>query len=139
MISSPAELAKSLASPSILLLVDDDEDAHQLYPRLTQQFNCEWEMASNGDEAMVKIREKSFDLVLLDLKFPGEDGVHIFSRIRAQRPRQPVVVLSGFIDADAMRAIHAIGFAIFIEKPSCLSGPFFEDMFCTLGIRRKAQ
>jgi DNA-binding NarL/FixJ family response regulator len=50
--------------------------------------------ASNGGEALVKILERNFDVVLLDISLPGMGGLEVLKQIRAKKPNLPVLILS---------------------------------------------
>ncbi|MFI6319894.1 response regulator [Nonomuraea sp. NPDC050556] len=64
--------------------------------------------ASSGDEAVVRARELEPDVVLMDLRMPGGDGVGAISRIVAERPSTRVIVLTTYeTDTDIVRAVEA--------------------------------
>ncbi|MBW1915305.1 MAG: response regulator transcription factor [Deltaproteobacteria bacterium] len=50
--------------------------------------------ASNGNEALIKIGEKDYDLILLDISMPGRDGFDTLAQIRHDKPEIPVLILS---------------------------------------------
>ncbi|MEV4891124.1 response regulator transcription factor [Nonomuraea sp. NPDC055795] len=64
--------------------------------------------ASSGDEAVVRARELAPDVVLMDLRMPGGDGVSATGRILADRPGIRVIVLTTYeSDQDIVRAVEA--------------------------------
>ncbi|SDQ94672.1 DNA-binding response regulator, NarL/FixJ family, contains REC and HTH domains [Thermostaphylospora chromogena] len=64
--------------------------------------------AASGDEAVVRARELVPDVVLMDLRMPGGDGVSATTRILAEHPRTRVVVLTTYeTDRDIVRAVEA--------------------------------
>ncbi|MFD9939387.1 response regulator [Nonomuraea sp. NPDC059023] len=64
--------------------------------------------ASSGDEAVVRAREMAPDVVLMDLRMPGGDGVSATGRILADRPGVRVIVLTTYeSDQDIVRAVEA--------------------------------
>ncbi|XVQ87991.1 response regulator [Microbispora siamensis] len=64
--------------------------------------------ASSGDEAVVRARELTPDVILMDLRMPGGDGVSAISRILADRPDSRVIVLTTYeTDQDIVRAVEA--------------------------------
>jgi DNA-binding NarL/FixJ family response regulator len=50
--------------------------------------------ATNGQEVLDRVWKENFDVVVLDLKMPGRDGVDILKQIKTQKPKLPVLVLS---------------------------------------------
>ncbi|GIH74785.1 response regulator [Planobispora longispora] len=64
--------------------------------------------AASGDEAVVRAREFTPDVILMDLRMPGGDGVSAISRILADRPESRVIVLTTYeTDQDIVRAVEA--------------------------------
>jgi two-component system, NarL family, invasion response regulator UvrY len=64
--------------------------------------------AATGPEAMNLIREKSFDVVLLDISMPGRDGLEVLTDIKKEYPQLPVLILSMHPEEQyAIRALKA--------------------------------
>jgi DNA-binding NarL/FixJ family response regulator len=64
--------------------------------------------AASGDEAVVRARELTPDVILMDLRMPGGDGVSATTRILADRPESRVIVLTTYeADQDIVRAVEA--------------------------------
>jgi DNA-binding NarL/FixJ family response regulator len=64
--------------------------------------------AASGDEAVVRSRELAPDVILMDLRMPGGDGVGAITRILATRPESRVIVLTTYeTDQDILRAVEA--------------------------------
>ncbi|ABC76668.1 response regulator [Syntrophus aciditrophicus] len=74
--------------------------------------------AGNGQEALQKIREKDYDVVLLDISMPGRSGLEVLKDIRAERPKLPVLILSMHSEEQyAVRALRA-GASGYLTKAS---------------------
>ena len=74
--------------------------------------------AGNASEALTKIREHHFDVILLDISLPGQSGLDILNEIRSERPEQVVLILSMHPeDQYAIRMLKA-GAAGYITKES---------------------
>nr|MBC8278028.1 response regulator [FCB group bacterium] len=69
-----------------LLLVDDEEDFLASASSALERRNIEVIIADNGREALEICDKQSFDVVVLDVKMPGIDGVELFRRIKAKIP-----------------------------------------------------
>jgi two-component system, response regulator, stage 0 sporulation protein F len=82
------------------ILVADDETAirNLCYDLLTHQGHAVI-TAATGNQALQAVAAEKPDLVLLDLQIPGETGISLLKKIREKAPKMPVVIFSGFIDA----------------------------------------
>jgi DNA-binding NtrC family response regulator len=101
-----------------LLIVDDEQDMTQLLKRsLEPEMECRVETASNGEDALKILDTETFDLVLLDMKMPGMDGLELLQRIRQNHPWLTVIMMTahGCIEL-AVQAIRS-GAYDFITKP----------------------
>ena len=64
--------------------------------------------AANGNAALEKVRERDWDLVVLDMSMPGRSGLELIKLMRAERPRLPILVFSMHQEEQfAVRAIRA--------------------------------
>jgi len=101
-----------------ILVVDDEPDMLGLLKRsLAPDLDCVVETASSGTEGFQRFSEGSFDLVLLDMKMPGMDGMELMELIRRKNPEQTVVMMTAYGDIDT--AVNAMqnGAYDFITKP----------------------
>ena len=74
--------------------------------------------AKNGNEALEKIREEEWDLIILDINLPGKSGLEVMTIIKDQNPKMPVLILSTFNeDQYAIRALKS-GAAGYLNKQS---------------------
>ncbi len=81
--------------PLRILLIDDEEDFVQaLAERLTLR-GFEADGVTTGNDALARMRQKEFDLVVLDLKMPGLSGSDLIAQIRKEHPRVPIIVITG--------------------------------------------
>ena len=74
--------------------------------------------ARNGQEVMRLVRERDFDLLLLDMSMPGRNGIELIKQVKAERPKLPILVLSMHQEHQyAVRAIRA-GASGYLNKDS---------------------
>ncbi len=77
--------------------------------------------ARDGHEALARVRELEFDLLLLDMSMPGKSGIELIKQVRAERPKLRILVLSMHEEHQyAVRAIRA-GASGYITKESASS------------------
>ena len=104
-------------SPTHVLVVDDDLDVAQAIARLAQQSGHRSTVAGSVDEALGRLGEIPFDVVLTDLLMPGRDGLDLLQSVRAEHPETPVVIITGQATIEtAMEAIKG-GAYDYLAKP----------------------
>ena len=106
-------------SPHVLI-VDDNATNRVVAQALCEMFGCTSETAEDGVEAVECVKERRFDLVLMDIKMPRMDGVQATQAIRALPGAEraiPIVALTANADPDDARRYLAIGMAAVVEKP----------------------
>jgi CheY-like chemotaxis protein len=103
----------------LVLIVEDDESSRVLAERIVSGMGHKAVVAGDGAEGLVQAREHHPDLVLLDIRMPGIDGLSVAKTLR-QEPwakRIPIVAVSAEMGAlDRARAIAA-GCDEFVSKP----------------------
>jgi two-component system, NtrC family, nitrogen regulation response regulator NtrX len=103
--------------PDRILVVDDEVNIVKSIAMILRGEGMAVEGAGSGEEALVRLREQSFDAVLLDINLPGIDGLETLRELRAEWPQLPVIMVSGH--ATIERAVEAtrLGALDFMEKP----------------------
>ncbi len=100
-----------------ILLVDDEADFRAAASRALQRQGFDIAEAESGEQALVMIREAPPELVVLDLRMEGMDGISTLEEIRKSHPDLPVIILTGHGEfADAMAGIQ-FRIADFVQKP----------------------
>jgi CheY-like chemotaxis protein len=79
-----------------LLVVDDEENIRILFKEELEEEGYQIELASNGLEAIEKTKESNFDLIILDIKMPGMDGIQALNAIKNVNKDQPVILCSAY-------------------------------------------
>ncbi|MDD5347110.1 MAG: response regulator [Candidatus Omnitrophica bacterium] len=81
-----------------VLLTDDEQDFRDLLGYWLQSKGYTVITASNGDEAVTKVREEKPDIVFMDLNMPVMDGTDAVKKIREFNKDVPVIIISAFVD-----------------------------------------
>jgi DNA-binding NtrC family response regulator len=102
---------------SKILLVDDDPSMQQLFDGLLPRDKIDLHTAANLAEAQQEYSAADFNLVILDQRLPDGNGLDFFKEIRAQRPQQVAILVTGH--ADVRDAVHAMreGLFDYLTKP----------------------
>lgn len=91
------------AGPAVqrVLLVDDDESIRTLVQKILERQNFTVVTARDGQEAIERLREGEFDVILLDLMMPRIDGFGVMQHLRENAPEvlRRVVVMTAFTAA----------------------------------------
>jgi CheY-like chemotaxis protein len=105
----------------LILVVDDYQDAREMYAEYLQFSGFRVAEAKNGNEAIEKAFELRPDLILMDLSLPGMDGWEATRLLKSdERTRHiPVVALTGHALAGASEGARKAGCDSFVTKP-CL-------------------
>jgi len=104
-------------STKTLLLVEDQQSNRTVISLMLEALGVEVETAADGEEALGKVRDNSYTLILMDLKMPKMDGYEATRRLREQDIGIPIVALSAkVLDGDEHRQITAL-FDGFLTKP----------------------
>ncbi len=82
--------------PIKVLLVDDEEHIRLLFKEELEEEGYATDVASNGFEALEKLRDAAFDIVVLDIKMPGMDGIQTLNEIKKINKDQHVILCSAY-------------------------------------------
>jgi two-component system response regulator MprA len=83
-----------------ILVVDDDAGLRRALRRVLVSSGFDVETANDGTDALARLQEKPFDLVVLDVMMPARDGIEVCERLRAAGDSLPVLMLTA---RDAVR------------------------------------
>ncbi|MGD0232270.1 MAG: response regulator [Syntrophorhabdales bacterium] len=79
-----------------ILLVDDEEHIRLLFKEELEEEGYSIDLASNGFEALEILKRGRFDLIVLDIKMPGMDGIQTLSEIKKLNKDQHVILCSAY-------------------------------------------
>jgi two-component system, OmpR family, response regulator len=103
-----------------ILLVDDEERILNFVRRGLQAEGMTVDTARDGEEGLALALSHAYDLVILDLVMPGLDGHEVLERLFAQKPSQPVLVLSALNDVASKVSSLEHGADDYLSKPFSL-------------------
>ncbi|HUI10514.1 MAG TPA: sigma-54 dependent transcriptional regulator, partial [Bacteroidota bacterium] len=100
-----------------VLVVDDEKAVRDSIRMILEYEKFDVHEAQDAETAAVRVEGGEFDLVLLDIKMPGEDGLKVLRRIRQSHPDLPVVMISGHGTIETAVEATRLGAFDFLEKP----------------------
>ena len=112
---------QSVGGASRILLVEDYEDARDMYAELLRLSGYSVATAANGDEALERALGEDFDLVVMDIALPKRDGLSVIEALRSEDRTKsvPIIGVSAMAGDECRKAALTAGANLFLEKP-CL-------------------
>jgi len=104
--------------PETILVVDDELDMLNLLKRsLEPDLKCRVDTAPSAEEALKRLEVNNYDLILVDMKMPGMDGMEFLGIVKSKYPDITVVMMTAFGDIDSTVKAMKRGAYDFIAKP----------------------
>lgn len=105
-------------SPDIRILVADDEEVvRHSYLRTLAQGHWNVAAAADGTQALKLMETAPCDVVLLDLRMPGLDGISVLKAIKTRWPETEVVVITGYPSVESAKEAVTLGAYDYLAKP----------------------
>ncbi len=104
-----------------ILIVDDDASIRRTLREILEFESYQVDESPDGLDALVKVKQQAYDVIILDIKMPKMDGMEAIERIQVLCPDVPIVMISGHANIDT--AVEAVkkGAFDFIQKPPDLN------------------
>ena len=100
-----------------VLIVDDEEIVRRSYASALAQGRWSARAAADGGEAMRAMESQRFDVVLLDVRMPGDDGLAVLREMKRRWPEREVVVITGYPSVEAAKEAVRLGAHDYLAKP----------------------
>lgn len=120
--SPTVDLAPNFAGRAVLV-VEDNATNRRLIAAILARWEIQAELAESGAEALEKIRESDFEVVLMDVQMPGMDGLETtrlirdWQRVHPEQPRLTIIALTAFARADDSERCLKAGMDNYLSKP----------------------
>ena len=103
----------------VVLVVDDNEMNRDMLSRRLRRQEYEVEVAEDGEQALKMVKEKNYDLMLLDIMMPNISGYEVLERIKADPQTQslPIIMISAVDDLDSVVRCIELGAEDYLFKP----------------------
>lgn len=100
-----------------VLVVDDEEIVRLSHIRTLASVHCNVEVVPDGNEALRVMEQRPADVVLLDLRMPGMDGMAVLKTIKQRWPETEVVIITGYPTIDTAKEAVRLGAYDYLAKP----------------------
>ena len=113
-----------------ILVVDDDPAIQTLFKQFLKTKGFNPQVAVDGFDALLSMKEQVPDLIITDIVMDGMDGLALMREVRSQHPHIPIIAISGgrrTVSVDFESSAVKSGASEFLEKPVHL-----EDLFQTI-------
>lgn len=111
---APAEKQPELVR---VMLIDDERDFLMSMQRVLNRRNLEVTVANSGEEGLALLRDTLVDVVVLDLKMPGMDGIEVLRHIKSDFPSVEVIILTGHPSVETALEVINSGANEYMKKP----------------------
>ena len=103
--------------PSKVLLVDDEREFVQTLSERLLMRDMGSAVAYDGESALSMINEDEPEVMILDLKMPGIDGIEVLRRVKQTRPEIEVIILTGHGSQADRKTCLELGAFAYLQKP----------------------
>jgi len=100
-----------------MLLVDDEDDFRTTLANRLKLRNIDVTDAASGDEAIELVKQKSFDVAVIDVKMPGIDGIETLKQVKKIQPAMEIVMLTGHASIESGMEAMKLGAYDYVMKP----------------------
>lgn len=100
-----------------ILIVDDQYGIRILLNEVLQKEGYDTYQAANGLQALEIVQQNTPDLILLDMKIPGMDGIEILKRVKALYPDMKVIIMTAYGELDMIQEAMDLGAITHFSKP----------------------
>jgi DNA-binding NtrC family response regulator len=101
-----------------ILLVDDDAEFTEVLAERMESRGLQVDTAGDGPTAVSKVKESSYDAIILDLAMPGMDGIETLKSLLKRQPDLQIILLTGHATVEKGVEAVKLGAMDFLEKPT---------------------
>ena len=102
---------------TLILVVDDQFGDRETLKTILEDKGYRVATATDGTEAIRLVKERHYDIIFLDIKLPGMDGVETFERVKKIDPKAVVIMMTGYTEEDLVNRAISGGAYTCIYKP----------------------
>jgi len=106
-----------MSKPLEVLLLDDEPIVGRRLKPALDKIGCHVEIFESPIEAVARIDQKEFDIVVTDIRMEEMNGLQVFEHVKKKWPRTKVIIITGYAKMDLAREAMEKGIFDFIAKP----------------------
>lgn len=112
-----AIIEELLGEKTLILVVDDQFGDRETLKAILEDKGYRVATARDGTEAIQMVEERHYDIIFLDIKLPGMDGVDTFEQVKKIDPKAAVIMMTGYTEEDLLKRAVSGGAYTCIYKP----------------------
>ena len=105
-----------------VIVVDDNRDLGMLTSEILVEKGFRVNIAFDGEIALAKIKQKPYDVMILDYRLPGISGLTVLKKTHQIRPNLRTIMISAFGDDSTRARAKELGAYAFLDKPFDIDG-----------------
>jgi DNA-binding response OmpR family regulator len=116
----PAAVPREIVAEAVqqdILVIEDEVAVNNNIRKILAKKGYQVDQAFTKDEALQKIEQTSYKLVLLDLKIPGVKGLELLRAVREKRPESMIVIITGYASIETAKETARLGAVAYLPKP----------------------
>ena len=100
-----------------ILIIDDDDQLRKSFEKLLSEESYNVLCAASGEAGIETVRQRCPDLVILDIRLPGMNGLAVFEKLHAMEPKLPVIIMTAYGTTETAIKATKMGAFDYILKP----------------------
>lgn len=122
-----------------ILIIDDEKENTEIIKDILEDVNYSTVLARSAAEAKTIVNTNSFDLILMDVWMPGQDGISLLSEWHSEGFDTPVVMMSGHAEPSDIVKAMKLGATDFLKKPLHDFLPILRNIMTDQGYEESTQ
>jgi len=106
-----------MATKAEVLIVDDEPIVGERLKDFFEKKGMSVETFTESREAIKRLKEKTFDVIVTDIKMEGPTGIDVLLEVKKEAPASEVILITGYGSFETLRAAEAVGAFDYICKP----------------------
>ena len=110
-------IGECLKNQTLVLLVDDRLEDRNLFKQILEKKNYKVVDVGSGEECLKQVKERRFQVILLDIRLPGINGVETLKRVKEIRPDVGVIMITAYSEKELVQEAVEQGSFTCLQKP----------------------